>query len=202
MISRWPPLHPLHPKRRSQSEFCPPPGGQSTTGSTGRLSSSCFYCCKIIECYHDENINSLAPGRPGCHFKAAIFNLVLLIGFFRSCNYNAPRWMHGFANDKSILVQEMAWCRQATSHYLSQCWPSSMSPYDVTKPQWVNTTVTNTIRKCPKGLLITLRIIKLILQCLASRVGAGGTASILRLNVCNHNIDTSWPPHVLHCIRW
>ena len=31
----------------------------------------------------------------------------------------------------------MAWCRQATSHYLSQCWPSSMSPYGVTRPQWV-----------------------------------------------------------------
>ena len=28
-------------------------------------------------------------------------------------------------------------CRQATSHYLSQCWPRSMSPYDVTRVQWV-----------------------------------------------------------------
>ena len=27
--------------------------------------------------------------------------------------------------DKSTLVQVMAWCRQATSHYLSQCWPRS-----------------------------------------------------------------------------
>ena len=31
----------------------------------------------------------------------------------------------------------MAWCRQATSHYLSQCWPRSRSPYGVTRPQWV-----------------------------------------------------------------
>ena len=31
----------------------------------------------------------------------------------------------------------MAWCRQATSHYLSQCWPRSLPPYGVTKPQWV-----------------------------------------------------------------
>ena len=31
----------------------------------------------------------------------------------------------------------------ATSHYLSQCWPSSsMSPYDATKPQWVNLATT------------------------------------------------------------
>ena len=32
----------------------------------------------------------------------------------------------------------MAWCRQATRHYLSQSWPRSLSPYDVTRPQWVN----------------------------------------------------------------
>ena len=39
--------------------------------------------------------------------------------------------------DKSTLVQVMAWCRQAPSHYLSQCWPRSASPYGVTRPQWV-----------------------------------------------------------------
>ena len=41
-------------------------------------------------------------------------------------------------NDKSTLVQVMAWCYHATSHYLSQCWPRSLSPYGVTRPQWVN----------------------------------------------------------------
>ena len=40
-------------------------------------------------------INSLAPGRLGCHFKTAIFNLALSIGSFRSSNDNAPRWMPG-----------------------------------------------------------------------------------------------------------
>ena len=75
----------------------------------------------------------------GCHFKTAIFNLVLLIGFFRSSNDNAPRWMPwDFTDDKSTLVQVMAWCHQATSHYPSQCWPSPMLPYGATRPQWVN----------------------------------------------------------------
>ena len=32
----------------------------------------------------------------------------------------------------------MACCHQATSHYLSQCWPRSMSRDGVTRPQWVN----------------------------------------------------------------
>ena len=39
--------------------------------------------------------------------------------------------------NKSTLVQVMAWCHQATSHYLRQCWPMSLSSYGVTGPQWV-----------------------------------------------------------------
>ena len=41
-------------------------------------------------------------------------------------------------DDKSTLVQVMAQCRQATSHYLSQCWPRSLSPYGFTRLQCVN----------------------------------------------------------------
>ena len=41
-------------------------------------------------------------------------------------------------DDESKLVQVMAWCHQATSHYLSQCWPSSMLPCGVIRPQWVD----------------------------------------------------------------
>ena len=32
----------------------------------------------------------------------------------------------------------MAWCHQVTSQYLNQCWPRSLSPYDITRPPWVN----------------------------------------------------------------
>ena len=47
-------------------------------------------------------------------------------------------WMPGrLTNEMSTLVQVMAWCHQATSHYLSQCWPRSVSPNGVTRPQWV-----------------------------------------------------------------
>ena len=41
-------------------------------------------------------------------------------------------------NEKSTLVQVMAWCLQATSYYLNQCCPRSPTPYGVTRPQWVN----------------------------------------------------------------
>ena len=35
-------------------------------------------------------------------------------------------------DDKSTLVHGMAWCRQATSHYLNKCWPRFMASYGVT----------------------------------------------------------------------
>ena len=51
----------------------------------------------------------------------------------------ALRWMPlALTYDKSTLIQIMAWCRQATHHYLNQCWPRSMSLNGVTRPQWVN----------------------------------------------------------------
>ena len=31
----------------------------------------------------------------------------------------------------------MAWCQQAPSHYLNQCWPTSLMPYGITRPEWV-----------------------------------------------------------------
>ena len=60
------------------------------------------------------------------------------MGIFRYSHENALWWMPWDLTDhQSTLVQVMAWCRQATSHYLSQCWPRSPSPYGFTRPQWV-----------------------------------------------------------------
>ena len=39
-------------------------------------------------------------------------------------------------DDKLTLDQALAWCHQTTSYYLSQCWPSSLSLYGATRPQW------------------------------------------------------------------
>ena len=39
------------------------------------------------------------------------------------------------------LVPVIAWGRQATSHYLDQGWPRTMSPYGFTRPQVVNVDV-------------------------------------------------------------
>ena len=52
----------------------------------------------------------------------------------------ALRWMSQNTGD-GTLVLVMAWCRQAASHYLSQCWHRTVSTYSVTRPQWVNTSL-------------------------------------------------------------
>ena len=36
----------------------------------------------------------------------------------------------------------MAWCCQATSHYLNQCWPTFIMTYGTTRPQWFKLTLT------------------------------------------------------------
>ena len=40
-------------------------------------------------------------------------------------------------NETSTLFQVMTWCHQAPSHYLSQCWPRSMSLIGLTRPQCI-----------------------------------------------------------------
>ena len=102
------------------------------------LSPNCHADCQIPKQF--EHFNSLAPGRFEWHFRRVIFKLILVIdGWIISCEI-AVRWMSlDLTDDKSTLVQVMAWGHQAPSHYLSQCWHRSMSPYGVTRPQWVNT---------------------------------------------------------------
>ena len=88
--------------------------------------------------YWGSIFNSLAPGRCGCDFKSMIFEFILQNSSLDNRCEIVVRWMpQNHTNEKSRLVQVMAWCRQATSHYLSQCWPRSISPYGVTGPQWV-----------------------------------------------------------------
>ena len=83
-------------------------------------------------------INSLAPGKFEWNFRYVIFKWILVIDGWGISWEITLIWMSlDFTNDQSILVQVMAWCRQATSHYLSQCWPRYLSPYGVKRPEWV-----------------------------------------------------------------
>ena len=49
---------------------------------------------------------------------------ILVIDGWSICCELALIWMSlDFTDDQSTLVQVMAWCHQAPSHHLSQCWP-------------------------------------------------------------------------------
>ena len=85
--------------------------------------------------------NSLAPGWFEWNFNQAVFKLILVTdGWGIFWETTIRRMSQDLTDDKSTLVQVMAWCRQAASHYRSQFWPRSLTPYGVTRPQWVKET--------------------------------------------------------------
>ena len=78
--------------------------------------------------------------------------LTLVIGDWGTCiccEISLRRMSVDFTDDTSTLVLVTAWCRQATGHYLSQCWPRWMSPYGITRPRGVK-------RRIPHGLFDVL----------------------------------------------
>ena len=81
-------------------------------------------------------INSLSSRRCDSNFKCAMSEHRLWIKFMNTLRPMPQNTL----DDKSTLVQVMAWCLMAPSHYLSQCWPWSMSPYSITRPQSVKNT--------------------------------------------------------------
>ena len=85
--------------------------------------------------------NSLTTGRCGSYFQSVIFEHILWIKFMDTFCEIALKWMpqNTLLLTHLTLVQIMAWCHQA----YSQCWPRSMFPYGITRPQW---TFNNTVR--------------------------------------------------------
>ena len=79
------------------------------------------------------HINTLTPGGFAYSLKLVNFKLISKINILSVFCEIANRWMSEHLTDhQSTLVQVMAWCRQATSHYLSQCWPRSLLPLSET----------------------------------------------------------------------
>ena len=72
-------------------------------------------------------------------FECVIFKQFVVSDIQNSFGEIDLSWMPmGFIDDKSTLLQVRDWCCQATSHYLSQCRPSSVLAYGVTGPWWVH----------------------------------------------------------------
>ena len=84
--------------------------------------------------------NSLAHGRFEWNFIWVSFKLLLVTDdWVKTCEIIPRCMLLDYTDDKSTLVQVMAWWRQATSYYPpTQCWPKSMSPYGAARLQFIN----------------------------------------------------------------
>ena len=69
------------------------------------------------------------------YFKNVILKILQLDIMSTSCETDLRSLS---LNDRLTVVQIMAWCFQAPSHYPNQCWPSSLMTYGITRPQWVD----------------------------------------------------------------
>ena len=85
-----------------------------------------------------RKFNSMAHRRCGSNFQCNFQTPIIMKKSVGIPYIIAFKWMpQNHTNEKSTLIHVMAWCHQATSHYLSQWWPRPVSPYGITRPQWV-----------------------------------------------------------------
>ena len=76
---------------------------------------------------------------------------------------NALRWMLW---KPFMIYQQWDRCREAVSHYLSQCWPRSILSYTVAGPQWINSNgwKTPSITNCAKYIIRINRLCLFLLS--------------------------------------
>ena len=111
---------------------CPHTLGQQTPPEPVLIPYTSCWNANIRE---TKTFNLFVSGRCGCNFRSIIFRRILGIDILIFCCEIDLSWLpENPIVESSTLVQVMAWCHQAASHYLRQCWPDSMSPYGMTRP--------------------------------------------------------------------
>ena len=80
--------------------------------------------------------------------KSLVCGIIFTSTFFKfmsRTDISCPPWEislgwipRNLTNEKSTLVQGVACCHQKTRHCLSLCWPRTISPFGVTRPQVIN----------------------------------------------------------------
>ena len=93
------------------------------------IPTSYCYTNTGLNYHYNKTFSTMRPEQHGHHFADVTFKCIIFyenswifIGIPLTCVCEV------LIDDESTLVQVMAWCRQATSHYLNQCWPRSMTP--------------------------------------------------------------------------
>ena len=98
-----------------------------------------LYLWKIWWCrkqHRHAHIKSIACERFVWISKWLSSMLILMINCFVKFASEVCRW--SLFIDESTFVQVLAWCRQATNHYLTECRHRFMSPYHITRLHYVS----------------------------------------------------------------
>ena len=90
---------------------------------------------------------NLLTGRYGCNFASVISEDTLRNKVHEHLWNGSQMNAQNTFDDKSTLAQVLACCLTTPCHHLSQCWPTSVSPYGVTRPQWVKAYIQRTTWK-------------------------------------------------------
>ena len=144
-----------NPSRRELLALCE--GNHFIWQRSSNVALWCFLCCKPHQAVEQTILLTVIWDTMTymlCHYNDLWF--VILCGklnlwsshpktdipYIFNIKFHLPRceialrWISlDLSDDKSALVQVMAWCHQATSHYLNQCWPRSLPPYGVIRLQ-------------------------------------------------------------------
>ena len=94
--------------------------------------------------YNQGYVDSLAPVRCGLNLYISSFQIQTKDIYLEHFLWNCPQLnTYDITGRQTTLVQVIAWCRQATSHYTNQCWPTSLSPLGVTRQHTTHNTQHN-----------------------------------------------------------
>ena len=100
--------------------------------------SMCGLITVPVNCQEQDSIDSLAPEWWGNNFAGVFFKHIMRTGLLSMICETGIRWEpRDPTYGVSTLVSVIAWCRQASGHYIGHCWPWSMSSYGVTRSKWV-----------------------------------------------------------------
>ena len=93
---------------------------------------------KVISYSNIDRLNTLRPRQLSEKLQTPFSNAFCSMKMFEFFIIISLKFASkGPIDNKSVLAQVMAWRRRATSHYLNQWWPSSLTHKCVTRPQWV-----------------------------------------------------------------
>ena len=85
-----------------------------------------------------EYVNSLSPVKCGYDLECVNYEHNLGIYILSNQVNITLEWMpEDVVDNKSTSVPVIAWCREATSHYMNEFWLRTSKPYDVTRAQSV-----------------------------------------------------------------